>query len=213
MQRVEFAVTYPPDRRHPLHHAVETTAGVSRAELLMWGPTGRITSLLWLDCPPDRAEDLLDAVDSTTRELIGEGAGTYAFLEQDHYELDTGVLAVVADARVIFLPPVVFQEAGAATVEAVGSRAALGEFYEALDERVPTTIRRVRPFERGQATGVLTDRQRAALDAASAVGYYEIPRTGSVADVATELDCAHSTAGELLRKAEAALVAAAVEDG
>ena len=43
------------------------------------------------------------------------------------------------------------------------------------------------------------------------VGYYAVPRTGDVDDVATELDCAHSTAGELLRKAEAALVTGFVD--
>ena len=213
MQRVEFAVTYPADQAHPIHRAVRTTTGVSRAELLIWGPTGRVTSLLWFDCDPDVARELLGAVDAATTELIGEDGGTYAFLEQETYELDTAVLGVVADAQVVFLPPVVFSESGVATVEAVGSRAALGRLYEALDERVPTTIQRVRPFERGRTSGPLTDRQRAALEAATAVGYYDVPRTGSVADVAAELDCAHSTAGELLRRAEAALVSHAVERG
>ncbi|MFC6976546.1 helix-turn-helix domain-containing protein [Halomicroarcula sp. GCM10025709] len=213
MQRVEFAVTYPEDRAHPIHGAVQTTAGVSRAELLIWGPTGRVTSLLWFDCPVDTARRLLGAVEARTTELIGEDGGTYAFLEQETYELDAAVLGVVADAHVVFLPPVVFEESGNATVEAVGSREALGACYEALRERVPTTIKRVRPFRRGGESGALTDRQRAAVEAASAVGYYDVPRTGSVADVAAELDCAHSTAGELLRKAEAALVDAAVDAG
>ncbi|WP_217493327.1 helix-turn-helix domain-containing protein [Haladaptatus sp. W1] len=46
----------------------------------------------------------------------------------------------------------------------------------------------------------------AALDA----GYYDVPRTGSVDDVAAALDCAHSTAGELIRKAESAVISDAI---
>jgi predicted DNA binding protein len=78
--------------------------------------------------------------------------------------------------------------------------------HDELAELGSVSIERVHPFERRQSPAALTDRQRAALDAAVEVGYYEVPREGSVADVAAALDCAHSTAGELLRKAEAAVV-------
>jgi predicted DNA binding protein len=57
----------------------------------------------------------------------------------------------------------------------------------------------------------MTDRQREALAAAVSVGYYDRPRSGSLADVARELHCARSTAGELVRKGEASLVNAFVE--
>jgi hypothetical protein len=50
------------------------------------------------------------------------------------------------------------------------------------------------------------DRQREAITAASEVGYYDVPRTGSVAEVADRLGCAKSTASNHLRKAEARLV-------
>jgi len=59
----------------------------------------------------------------------------------------------------------------------------------------------VHDFQRGDTPASLTDRQRAALDTALDLGYYDVPRAASVADVAVELDCATSTAGELLRKA------------
>jgi len=43
------------------------------------------------------------------------------------------------------------------------------------------------------------------------VGYYDVPRTGDTEAVAAALDCEPSTAGELLRKAEAAVVTDSVE--
>jgi len=57
----------------------------------------------------------------------------------------------------------------------------------------------------------LSERQREALAAAWALGYYDQPRTATQEDVAAELGCAAVTAGEHLRKAEAKLVGAAVE--
>jgi hypothetical protein len=52
----------------------------------------------------------------------------------------------------------------------------------------------------------LTDRQREAVEAAIALGYYETPRAATSEDVADALGCATSTAAEHLRKAESRLV-------
>jgi len=46
------------------------------------------------------------------------------------------------------------------------------------------------------------DRQLAAVSTALQLGYYEVPREGTLSDVADELGCAESTASVLLRRAE-----------
>jgi predicted DNA binding protein len=207
VNRVAFGVTYPPERIHPLHRRLTRVDDASRMELLAWGPTDEVTTLSWFDTSPETARGLLAAVESAaTTALVAEDGGTYAFVRQTRFEFDDALLAAVAEARAAFLPPVTFRTDGTATVEAVGERAALSEFYETLDELVDVRVERVRGFRRGGPTPTLTDRRREAVAAASAVGYYDVPRTGTVADVAAELDCAKSTAGELLRRAEAALV-------
>jgi len=58
--------------------------------------------------------------------------------------------------------------------------------------------------------GRLTMRQFEAVEAARDLGYYEVPREAELADVASELDCTESTASALLRRAERALVDAAL---
>jgi len=58
--------------------------------------------------------------------------------------------------------------------------------------------------------GNVTDRQREALRVAWTAGYYEVPRTTSLTAVADRLGCAPSTASDLLRRAERALVADAL---
>lgn len=209
MKQASFRVAYPDEIAHPLHRRLATVDGASTAELLMWGPMGTVTTLLWFDCGRDAAAEVLTAVDSVeTTDFVADNDGTYAFVHQTAYEFEEAVLALVSDSRVVFLPPIAFREDGTARFEAVGRSEALTAFYDELTRLADGTIERVREFERRSPPATVTDRQREALEAAVAVGYYEVPRSGSVAAVADELDCATSTAGELLRNAESALVTA-----
>lgn len=207
MKRVRFSATYPDALVHPLHRRVVTEPSVTRAELLTWSPTGDATTLCWCDGNRETAEAVVDGIDSLVASgFLEDTDGTYAFLRQDDYEFSEALLETVAEARVIFLPPVTFLETGEVRFEAVGETTALGAFFEALSELGTVTIERVRRFERDDGLSCLTDRQRAALEAAVDVGYYEVPRTGTLEEVAAVIDCSKSTAGELVRKAEAAVV-------
>jgi len=207
MKQVTFTARYPSELAHPMHRALMDSEALSRAELLMWGPTETVTTLFWYDGPKAAVRELLTAVDSIERSaLVAADDGTYGFLAQREYELATSILDLVAEAQLIFLPPVTFLDSGRVRFRAVGEGAALSEFYAALSEVLETGIERVQPFRRGESTGRLTDRQQEALAAAVEVGYYEVPRTGDTEAVAAALDCEPSTAGELLRKAEAAVV-------
>jgi predicted DNA binding protein len=207
MKRIQFAVTYPERFRHPLQRRIGSASSVTRAELLMWSPTADATTLFWFDGDRAATEATIAGIDSLlVSRFVEDTDGTYAFLQQGRYEFPDPVLEVIADARAIFLPPVVFRESGAVQFEAVGEAAALSHFHESLSDLGDLSIERVQPFERRPAASPLTDRQQAALEAAVAAGYYEIPREGSVSDVAAALDCSASTAGELVRKAEAAVL-------
>ena len=212
MKRIRFAVTYPPEHRHPIQRRLTESPPVSRVELLIWSPTPDATTLLWCDGDDEAATDLLDALASVTAStlLAGDG-GTYVFLQQRDYEFAAPIMDLIATAAVVFLPPVVFRSDGTIQFEAVGPTSALSTFHDDLASLGSLTIERVADFQRDGGSSLLTDRQLSALGAGVDVGYYDIPRTGTVADVASELDCAKSTAGELLRKAEAAVVRDLVE--
>ncbi len=212
MKRVQFSATYPDRLVHPLHRRVIAPGPVTRAELLTWSPTADATTLFWCDADAAATESVVGAVDSVVAsELVEDGDETYAFLRQDEYEFAPAVLDAVAAARVVFLPPVVFGASGDVRFEAVGESTALGAFREALADLADVTIERAHEFERTASPSRLTDRQRAALEAAVEAGYYAVPRDGTTADVAAALDCSTSTAGELVRKAEAAVIRAFVE--
>ncbi|WP_254761807.1 helix-turn-helix domain-containing protein [Natrinema marinum] len=214
MKQVTFGVTYPDTMTHPLHRRLATVDGVSSAELLMWGPMGTVTTLLWFDAGRAAAAEVLTAVDSVeTADFVVGDDGTYVFVHQIAYEFEESILALVSDSRVVFLPPITFRDDGTVRFEAVGRADALTEFYDGLTRLADGTIERVGDFERRLPPATVTDRQREALETAVAVGYYEVPRTGGVAAVADELGCASSTAGELLRNAESALVTSMIDGG
>lgn len=204
-----FRVRYSERTAQPTHRLIMGESPVSRVELLMWGPMANLTTLSWFDAAPDAVAAVLDSVEYTDAyHLVPDDDGTYAFVTRSSYEFDESLVDLVSRSRVAFLPPVAFHDTGEARFEAAGDRTRLGEFYAALSDRLDATIQRVREFRRRPSGTVLTDRQRAALAAAADAGYYDVPRSGSVRDVADRLDCASSTAGELLRRAESALVSA-----
>lgn len=209
MKRATFGVRHTESTAQPTHREVMRSESVDRAELLTWGPAANVTSLLWFDGPTDAVADVLDGVGGIvdSRLTAGDG-GTYAFVDRTEYEFGAATLELVAGASVAFVPPLVFEGTGRLRFEAVGPSDHLSEFHTAVSEEFAVEIERVAGFRRRTEPAGMTDRQRAALAAATDVGYYEVPRTGSVADVAEELDCAASTAGELLRRAEASVVSA-----
>ncbi|MCG1003154.1 MULTISPECIES: helix-turn-helix domain-containing protein [Halobacterium] len=212
MKRTQFSATYPDEFVHPLHERITEASALTRAELLSWSPTADATTLFWCDGDRDATATAVDAIDSLlVRNFVESDDGTYVFLQQQRYEFAPALLDAIAEARVVFLPPVVFLDTGAVQFEAVGEPTALSTFHEELSALLDVTIESVHEFDRLRSPWGLTDRQRAALDAAVDVGYYEVPRSGSIADVAERLDCSTSTASELVRKAQAAVVEHHVE--
>ncbi|WP_336035760.1 helix-turn-helix domain-containing protein [Halobacterium yunchengense] len=211
MNRVTFEAAYPPEYTHPVHAAVVERDALSRVSVLTWGPVGSATTLTVFDAGEDVVRDVLAGVDAVADwSLVADPDGTFAFTRQTEYGFAAPLLDLVAAADAAFLPPLTFRADRTARFEAVGDSAALAAFHEDLSAVLDARVASVRDFEHGDAPAALTGRQREALAAALDCGYYDVPRTGSVADVAAALDCATSTAGELLRKAEAAVVRDAV---
>lgn len=118
----------------------------------------------------------------------------------------------MARAGLVVRKPVVYRD-GAVHSHVVGDadalHGALGDAPDGVDVRVESVGQF--PCARVRPTDGLSDRQREALAVALALGYYDDPRSATHADVAEELDCAPSTAGEHLRKAESKLVRAGME--
>lgn len=72
-------------------------------------------------------------------------------------------------------------------------------------------LRRLTREREDDPDDVLTDRQREALLTAAEMGYFEIPRRASLADVAAELGITASSLSERLRRAQSRLIETAVD--
>jgi predicted DNA binding protein len=86
----------------------------------------------------------------------------------------------------------------------VGDGSDIQSVLDGVPGEIDVTVNEIGSYDRrgGTLAGVLSDRQLQAINAALELGYYEVPRAGSLADVAAALDCAESTASQLLRRAE-----------
>ena len=82
-------------------------------------------------------------------------------------------------------------------------RATLDAFWSFWDRNGEFTLRRLIPADRATAPEEgLTEPQREALRAAYEAGYFEIPRSASLTDVAADLGVSASSLPERLRHAQ-----------
>lgn len=208
MKCAELVVDRDHERTHPLHRAVIDTDGLSRAELLMWDGSGETpTALTWCDGRKSTLETLLASLSVVDSFSLSAGdGGTYAIIQQERFEMDRHLERALRSPAILPVPPLRYWADGSIQVRLVGTHEALGDVVATLEGAIDYTVASVAPYDGGSDSMRLTDRQVAALDAAVRVGYYDVPRTGTMAEVAARLDCAESTASELVRKAQAAVV-------
>jgi len=176
---------------------------------LGWHSDGSYTLLYRLRAPdsePLRAA--LDEHDDVRRyELVAAGDRQYAFLHVSEREALSELLGIAEEHALMLDPPFRFTSHGV-VVTVAGEEGALQSAFDEVTERIAVDVEWTGGYTPGQPSALnrLTDRQREALTTAYEMGYYENPRTVSFEEVAAELDCATSTANELLRRAEATVV-------
>lgn len=136
----------------------------------------------------------------------------YGYVEIDMDAIEGELFELFEFAELVVVPPIVFTGTDRVHLTVLGEEGALGRVFERIPDDVDVEVERVSEHRRRSETlaGRLTARQLEALEIAHGLGYYEVPRTGSLADVADELDCSESAASTLLRSAEAKLVDAVV---
>jgi len=91
-----------------------------------------------------------------------------------------------------------------ATMSLVGPQEAIsGTLTEYEQEGASPDLRKLGSYEgRTRPLEELTDRQREVIRTAFGMGYYEVPREASTADIAAEIDVDPSTVTEHLQRAE-----------
>lgn len=211
MKYLELTVRYPPSWRHPMHRYLDDDPDAERSRMLAWnlaasGPTRALFHVVADRDPYVAALDDVPTVETYDVTPVDEGS-FYVFVRERTGERLERFAAAFEGANLVVVPPLTYLPRGRLHFEVVGDPDALRSVVAGLPDPLRADVERVGEYDHaGTAVPRLTDRQRAALDAGLRVGYYDVPRTGSVEAVADELGCAPSTASNHLRKAEATLV-------
>lgn len=210
MRYVHVAITFPPSVRHPMHGFLDEGDGW-RTEMLTWRrlPDETLVTLFRVVAPREPYLDRLRSIDAIDR--FETAPGDDAFYLKAYERLGgplEAFLGAFADTEFLSVPPVVYRSEGRMSFGAIGPPDQLRDVLATVPDPIDVDIDRIGSYGGGRRlAGVgLTERQREVLRAARRVGYYDVPRTGSVADVAEAVGCSSSTAGAHLRKAEATLV-------
>lgn len=178
-----------------LHHHYNLHDGTSAQLVEFDGDPARIAAVL--------AED--DAI--VEYEVSGSGL---AYVHRGHSDRMATIIDSLRRNRIVVDMPIESLGGGEVRVRLIGTESDLHEAVAEFSAVVALELERIGPHDPSGVAGELTDRQRAVVRTAIEAGYYESPRRATQADVAAACGIAPRTAGEHLRKAEAALVRAAV---
>ncbi|THE65704.1 bacterio-opsin activator [Salinadaptatus halalkaliphilus] len=136
----------------------------------------------------------------------------YAYAVMDVRGADATLMAAFDDPGLVIVPPIVYTGRERVHVTVLGESDALAGLLERFPEDVGVEVERVSDHQHRAETlaGRLTARQFEAMATARELGYYDVPRSASLAEVGATLECSESAASTLLRTVESELVDAAL---
>lgn len=213
MKSLHLRVHHTPDTLHPMHRFVCESPAVDREVLLEGKNEGDVrTLLLYVEGEREPYERVLADLPRVEEYDVTPGVddGFFVYLRARNADDERDLLAAFEQETVVVAGPVVFHPDATMEFTVVGHADDLQAVVDDLPDAMDVDVTRVGEFAGWHERG-LTDRQREAMQAAWRVGYYEVPRGAGVEAVADEMDCAVSTASDLLRRAEATLVANALD--
>ncbi|QLG50844.1 helix-turn-helix domain-containing protein [Natrinema halophilum] len=128
----------------------------------------------------------------------------YCFLEGDVSAAARSLFENFTRGSLMTVPPIECNDDGTNTFTIVGTETDIQSAVDGVPDGVGVTVEQVggKRVAADSVVGRLSDRQREAVATALELGYYDVPKTATSADVARELGCATATAAEHLQKAE-----------
>jgi len=187
------------------------------ARLLEWNLAAEYPTVLFsVDGDPGAFEtEVPDLPLLEHAEVVPTGAGQFYLLlsvDPAGQEMAEGVFETVTRAGLVVLKPVLYRD-GHVHVRLIGDSTTLQRTIDDYPDDIAVEIQAIgESFTTPEMpAALLSDRQREAVEAALELGYYDDPRGATHEDVAERIDCAPSTAGDHLRKAEAKLVRAGMD--
>ena len=218
VKHIRITVRPDPDRSPPFLAYLLDSPDVAEARAIDWnrGDAETSTHLYAVDGDAETFADMARGTAGVESVALSTTDGTVSYalveLRDERVRVFAGAAQAIDRAGTIVRRPLVYRD-GLIHGHVVGDPAVLQSTVDELPPAVDARVDAIREFPgaRVNPAGTLSERQREALEAALALGYYETPRTATHEDVADELGCAPNTASEHLQKGEAKLVRAGME--
>lgn len=191
----------------PLHRGLCESPDLDR-ELILGGQSvdGVETISSFVYGTPDAYEPLLDDQESVrTYDITQDADGFFLYLRQELGPDGTSLRDSLARDTVVVVPPIEVRSDRTMQLTVVGHPDDLRAVSESIPAGISLTIRKLGDGVRTHRPSI-SERQRTALEVAWEVGYFDVPRNNGIDVVADQLDCAVSTASELLRRGQAQAV-------
>ena len=218
MKYLDVRFRQPDWMLHPMQEFIREEDVVEYEELLTWNllPEEAVEyELFYVEADRERYVPAVESVESIVEYTLTpiDDDSFYVYACQQTREEDRRFRQAFANLHLLVVPPIVYDSEAALHMTVVGAGEDLQMLVEGVPEEIDVTVEEIGEYDRRHGTigAALTDRQFEAVRAAAEVGYYEVPRSGSLADVVARLDCAESTASTLLRRAESAVMGRLVE--
>ena len=200
--RVEPEVNALPE----LDQQLAQSDAIVREELLNWRMSEDLVlnHLTFVHGDPDSFRTIHADTETVQAHRIArvDDERFYAYVQQTGVHGESWWTAFLSH-DFIQVPPVIYED-GVVNLTLLGEFETFQNVVDDLSVDAKVSVESVGEYH-GQGKRVidrLTTRQLRALRVAAECGYYAVPRHGSLADVAAELECTESTASDLLRRAE-----------
>ncbi|WP_440989294.1 helix-turn-helix domain-containing protein [Haloarchaeobius baliensis] len=212
MKYLDVRIRQPDEWLHPMQEFIRHEDVVQYEELQTWHVVYEQDveyELFYVVADRERYEPVIDGVDSIHWYDITDvdDESFYVYACQEIRDEDRDWRAAFAALSLVVVPPIIYDREAAMGMTIIGDGDDLRTMLDELPESFEVDVRGIGEYDtrRPSLVGALTDRQREAVHVAVDCGYYTVPREGDLETVATALDCAPSTASNLLRKAESAV--------
>jgi predicted DNA binding protein len=213
MRYLEVRLSQPTEQLHPMQRFIREGDAVTAEALdgFSIDPAAGLEYLLFtVDGDRSAYESALDSIESVRWfDLSPSRRGSFtAYVCQEVRETDLHWRRAFATHSLVVHLPIVYDERADFHVTVVGDNDDLQAMVDELPAAIDVTVTAIGDPNRRLAPigGGLTGRQFEAIETAFELGFYDYPRTATLATVADALECAESTAATLLQRAESAVM-------
>jgi len=215
---VDLRLRLPDDLLHPMAAFVRHEDVVAYEELLTWQvrpDDGIEYELFYAEADPERYRAAVAEVESIREFRVApvDESSLHCWVCEETLPAVRAWRDAFLDRQLVVVPPIRFDADAVMGMTIVGDGSDVGAVVDSMPAAVDVTVAEIGTYRHrgGTPVAALSDRQREALETALSIGYYDVPRNGTLAEVADALEVAESSASEVLRRAERAIVTRVLE--